>query len=310
MSEKILITGGSGLVGTALTELLISQGYQISILSRKLKENTEDISWFKWNVENKSIDKQAVLEADYIIHLAGENVANSRWSKKRKQEIIDSRVQSTELIHSVLSNNTHKLKAFISASATGIYGTKNSDNIFKEEDNPGEDFLASVCKKWEASVDLIGDLGIRIVKLRTGVVLSKEGGALQKMLFPIEIGFGSAIGYGKQYMPWVHIDDLCLMYLLAINNAKLEGAFNAVTGDDLTNKKLGQSIANGLNKPFFMPNVPSFVLKLIFGEMSVILLQGSQVSSDKIKNAGFVFKHKTIEVALQSLLKIPRYFED
>lgn len=310
MAEKILITGGTGLVGKNLTELLISQGYSVSILSRGKKENTESVSYYSWDIETDYIDEEAILDADYIIHLAGTNVGDKRWSKKRKEEIVNSRTRSTELIYTVLQKHQHQLKAFIAASATGIYGTKTTEIIFDENTPIGEDFLALVCKKWEAAVDKISTLGIRTVKLRTGVVLSKEGGALQKMLPPIEFGFGSAIGTGKQYMPWIHIDDLCLMYLMVLNKEKISGAYNAVVGDDLTNKKLGKSIANYLNKPFIMPKVPEFLLKIIFGEMSVILLKGSQVSSEKIKKAGFVFKFGTIEKALQSLLKRQPYFED
>lgn len=310
MTEKILITGGSGFVGKSLTQLLISQGYHILVLSRQKKKNTEGISYFTWNVEKGLVDEEAILEADYIIHLAGENVAKSRWSKKRKREIIQSRVQSTELIHSFLAENKNKLKAFISASAIGIYGTKTTDEVFKEQSNLGNDFLATVCKKWENAVQKIEDLGIRTVKLRTGVVFGKEGSALQKMLFPIAIGMGSPIGSGKQYVPWIHIDDLCLMYLLALNSDQIKGAYNAVVGDSLTNKVLCNTIANRLNKPFIMPNVPAIFLKLVFGEMANILLKGSQVSSEKIRDAGFVFKYKTIENALDNLLKKPAYFED
>jgi uncharacterized protein (TIGR01777 family) len=310
MAEKILITGGSGFVGQALIKLLVSQGYQLMVFSRKEKQNTQEVRYYNWNVEKGLVDEVPILEADYIIHLAGENISQSKWTKKRKKQIIDSRVLSTELLYAVLAKKSHNLKAFISASAIGIYGTETTHEIFSEESITGADFLASVCESWENSVDRIGQLGIRTVKLRTGVVLGKEGGALQKMLLPIEMGIGSALGSGSQIMSWIHIEDLCLMYLLAMNNEKMNGAYNAVVGDALTNKELSQSIANRLNKPFIMPNVPAFLLKIIFGEMASILLYGSQVSSNKIQKAGFIFKYNSIENTLDDLLKKPTIIED
>lgn len=300
--EKVLITGGTGLIGKAITNHLIALGYQVLILSRSKRPTLNQVSYFQWDVEKGIIDMEAVLQADYILHLAGENVASSRWTEKRKLEIVESRVKSTDLLYQVLSQHKHNVKSFVSASAIGFYGTQTSDKVFSEEDISGDDFLAFVCEKWENSVLQIEALGIRTVILRTGVVFGNHDSALQKMTAPFLFGFGSAIGTGKQYVPWIHIKDLCEMYLYATQKPTINGVFNAVSGDQLTNKKLSQIFALKMKKPFLMPNVPSFLLRLLFGEMAVILLEGSRISSEKIKNEGFVFQFESLEKALNDLL--------
>jgi uncharacterized protein (TIGR01777 family) len=302
MKKTVLITGGTGLVGKSLSQLLLNKGYQVSILSRKPKKETEEIRYFQWDVEKGIIDDSCIDNVDFIIHLAGENVAKSRWTARRKRQILESRTRSTELLHQLLSQKEHRVKAFISSSATGYYGTTNSTKIFEESDPVGKDFLASVCSDWEAAVDAIKKLEIRTAKLRTGVVLAKEKSALQKMLPPFSIGLGAALGGGKQYFSWIHIEDLCRLYLNAIEHTSLEGSFNAVVGDAITNDMLGSAISKKLRRPYFMPNLPSFLFHFLFGEMAVILLKGSQISADKIKKEGFVFKYNTLEKALDNLL--------
>ena len=302
MKETVLITGGTGLVGKVLSKQFILQGYKVAILTRNLKTETATTKYYKWNIEANEIDVNCIAEADYIIHLVGENVAGGMWTAKQKDRILSSRVNATELLYKTLSENKNKVKAFVSASATGYYGTYTSTTIFKEEDAVGNDFLANVCEQWEEGVTKISSLGIRTLKLRTGVVLGSEKSALQKMLFPFQLGLGSAIGSGKQIMPWIHINDLCALYIWGLKNANKEGVYNAVVGDFLTNKELGKAIAKQLNKPFFMPNIPAFIMCLVFGEMAVILIEGSGVSSEKIKKEGFVFKYPTIETALEDLL--------
>jgi uncharacterized protein len=303
MKETILITGGSGLVGKVLTSLLTAQGYAVSILSRSPRKATENVTYYTWDLDKNEIDTNCFLKATHIIHLAGENVASGRWTTQKKELILKSRTRSTALLYQALSKSPHQVKAFVSASATGFYGSQTSDTLFSEDHPSGADFLAHVCRDWEDSVDRIASLGIRTVKLRTGVVLANKGSALQKMLPPFQMGLGSAIGTGKQYLPWIHISDLCNMYLMALNKPKMHGSFNAVVGDDTTNAQLSKAIAQQLNKPFFMPNVPAFLLWLVFGKMAVILTNGSRVSAQKIKEAGFVFEFESLEEALRDLLK-------
>nr|WP_309757018.1 TIGR01777 family oxidoreductase [Flavobacterium sp.] len=303
MKKNVLISGGSGFIGSHLASLLISKGYSVSILSRTEKQNRDGISYYKWDVAKMTIDENAVLKADFIIHLAGENIAEKRWTAKRKAEIIDSREQSTQLLYSVLKKNNKKLEAFISASAIGIYGAVNGQEICTEQMAPANDFLGYTCQKWEESLDFIENLNIRTVKIRTGLVLGKNEGFLSKLVPLFKNRLGSAIGSGEQYMPWIHIDDLCGMYLQAILNPKMEGAYNAAILDDTTNTIFSKTLARIYGYSIWLPNVPAFILKLVMGEMAVIVLTGRRVSSDKIEQVGFQFKFKNLEVALRDCLK-------
>lgn len=302
MKKNILISGGSGFVGSHLTNLLIQKGYSVSILSRSEKQNTDDISYFKWDVSNQTIDEDAVLQADYIVHLAGENIAEKRWTPKRKASIIDSREQSTHLIYSVLRKNNKKLDAFISASAIGIYGAIDGEEICTENTPPANDFLGITCKKWEDSVDFIEKLNIRTVKIRTGLVMGKDEGFLKKLIPIFKYGFGSALGSGKQYMPWIHIDDLCNIYLEAIVNTNMNGAYNAAIDDNTNNTFFSKTLAKVFGYSIWLPNVPAFVIKLAMGEMSKIVLNGRRVSSEKIEKLGFQFQFKSLEAALKNCL--------
>ena len=298
---NILITGGTGLIGRQLCKSLPSKGYQVGILSRTNKTYS-GIQTYLWNPDKGEIDGQALRWADYVIHLAGENIGEKRWTKERKQLIIDSRVKSGQLLFNKLQQSEHKLKAFISASATGYYGSVNSEKTFSETDASGKDFTANVCRHWEDTAGKFNESGIRTVVIRTGVVLTKKGGALQKMMAPVRAGFGSALGNGKQFMPWIHIDDLCGIYIQAIENEQMQGVYNAVASEHITNTSFMRCLAKTMKKPYFFPNVPAFLLRLIFGEMSVILLKGSKVSSDKIRNSGFTFKFSSLEPALKDLI--------
>lgn len=303
MKINILLSGGSGFVGKHLTNLLLSKGYSVSILSRNSKQNTSDISYYLWNVSNNYIDEDSVLNADFIIHLAGENIAEKRWTKKRKAEIINSREQSTQLLYSVLKKNGKKLDAFVSASGVGIYGAINGDEICTENTQAENDFLGCTCQKWEASVDTIQDLGIRTVKIRTGLVLGKDDGFLKQLVPIFKYKLGSALGSGKQYMPWIHIDDLCGIYLEAIVNQKMNGAYNAAINDTTTNTTFSKTLAKIFGYSIWLPNVPAFLIKIGLGEMSKIILTGRRISSDKIKKLGFQFKFENLENALRDCLK-------
>lgn len=299
---QVLISGGSGLVGKALCEKLQVKGYDLAILSRRKNKN-HTFKTYHWDPRTNQIDSDAIASSDYIIHLAGANIAEKRWSSSRKKLILDSRIQSANLIFKEVSKQKKVLKAFISASAVGYYGAVTTDDIFTEEHQAADDFLGQTCLKWEQATKQFKTLGIRTSILRTGLVLNKQGGALSKMLIPVKMGLASAIGSGKQYLPWIHIEDLCELYIKTIEDFSMEGVFNAVAPDFQTNKSFTQSLAKTLNKPFFLPNVPAFLLKLVLGELSVLILKGSRVSADKLQSLGFIFKYQNLESALKDLLK-------
>lgn len=300
--ESVLITGGSGLIGSSLSAKLLKKGYKVSHLSR-FQSQGNSIRSYQWDYKSNYIDAEAIKDADFIIHLAGESLVKKRWTKQQKQLIVDSRVKTTELLFNEVTSNNKKLKAFISASGVGYYGAINSEKIASEKDNYHNDFLGLVCLEWEQSAFQFQDKGIRTVVLRTGMVLSKKGGALSKLKPSFKLGFGSAMGTGKQYVSWIHIDDLCEMYIKAIEDQRMKGVYNAVAPEQITNQDFSRSVAKSLDKLFWMPNVPSFVLKLMLGEMSVMLLKGIRISSKKIENVGFKFKFPTLGQALQNLIK-------
>ena len=303
MKKNILITGGTGFVGKKLTSLLIDKGYSVSILSRSPKQNTSDVFYYVWDVSKQYIDEEAVLKPDYIIHLAGENIAGASWSAKRKKDIIASRGEATALIYSVLKNHHKSLDAFVSASGVGIYGAINGSEICTESTPAENDFLGITCQKWEAAADTVEGLGIRTVKIRTGLVLGKGEGFLQKMTPIFKMKLGSALGSGNQYMPWIHIDDLCAMYLEAIQNTAMNGAYNAAVTDDTTNAQFSKALAKCYGYSIWLPNVPGFLIKMALGEMSKIILTGQRVSSDKIKSIGFQFQFTDLETALRDCLR-------
>ncbi len=300
--ETVLITGGSGLVAKYLSNKLQEKGYIVLFLSRTTQK-TSLIKTFEWNYQEQTIDDGAFNKVDYIIHLAGANIGEKRWTNRRKQLIIDSRVKTGQLIFNKINEQKKSLKAFISASAIGYYGAITTDKVFKETDLPANDYLGNVCNQWEKIADKFEAKGIRTVKIRTGVVLTEKDGALSKMIKPVKIGIGSAIGSGKQYLPWIHIDDLCEIYIKAIEDKTISGAYNAVAPDYVTNKDFTKILASVLGKPFWFPNVPAFLIKAMFGEMSDLLLKGSRVSSDKILKTGYKFHFPELKSALINLLK-------
>ncbi|MBK7107227.1 MAG: TIGR01777 family protein [Ignavibacteriae bacterium] len=297
--KRVLITGASGLIGSELAKFLSQNNFEVIKLGRS-KNNS--LNTFVWNVENEFIENGALENLDYIIHLAGAGIGDKRWTQKRKKEIIDSRVKSTELLFNEIAKLKNKPKTIISASAVGYYGAATSNKLFSEIDPPATDFQGTVCRMWEESSAKFEQLGIRSVQLRFGVVLSKNGGALEKIIIPIKLGVGSALGNGNQYMPWIHISDALNIILHCIKNDNLIGAYNAVSPMLVTNHEFSKTLAKLLRKPFFMPNVPSFILKLILGEMSELVLEGNKISSEKIIETGFTFQYSNLENALQNLL--------
>lgn len=302
----ILITGGTGLVGKALTNHLIEKGYAITVLTRYIPtpdKQIPQVQYAQWNVAAQTIDVQAVVQADYIIHLAGASVAEKRWTTKRKKEIVDSRVQSTALLYNTLKNNSHKVKAFISASAIGWYGSDKKDQLFTEADTPATDFLGDTCRQWEEALKPITALGIRTASVRIGIVLSNEGGALAEFKKPLKYGIASILGSGKQIISWIHITDLVRLFVFLLEHQSLQGAFNAVAPKPVDNKHLIITLAKKLRGKFYIPiYVPSFILKLLLGEMSIEVLKSTTVSCQKIHQQGFIFEFPTIEATFNNLL--------
>jgi uncharacterized protein (TIGR01777 family) len=299
MSKKILITGASGLIGKRLTELLLQKGYQVSHLGRFRKEGP--VKSYVWDVEKGEFDREALTGADTIIHLAGAGVADKRWNERRKKEILESRTKSSTLLYTMLKLGNHTVTTVVSASAIGYYGFCLDERIFTEDSNPGVDYLAQVTKQWEGSVDKISSLGIRVTKLRIGIVLSEKGGALAEMAKPIRLGVGAALGTGRQYLSWIHIDDLCAMFIKGVDDKTMHGAYNAVC-DWVTNKELTKAIARVLKRPLLLPSVPGFVMRILVGEMAMIVVNGSKVSSEKIRKTGFTFHYQDLSEALRDLL--------
>ena len=302
MAKNVLLTGGSGFIGRYLTKVLIDNGFSVSVLSRSDKKNTDLITFYKWDLEHNYIDEEAVLKADYIVHLAGEGIVEKSWTAKRKKAILESRIQPIDLIYGVLKKNNKLLDAFISASAVGIYGAVTKGEICTEETPAENDFLGITCQKWEAASDKIKSLGIRTVKIRTGIVLGRKEGFLKKLSPGFKMGFGSILGTGKQYVPWIHIEDLCHMYLKAIQDEQINGPYNATVLDNTTNETLSKTLANLYGYTIWLPKIPAFVLRLFLGEMSQAVLYGQRVSSEKIKKTGFHFQFKNLETALSNCL--------
>jgi len=299
---SVLITGGSGLIGKYLTSGLLAMGYNVSHLSRN-NNHSSSVRVFLWNPEKRMIDFEAFEGIDFIIHLAGANIGEKRWTGKRKNEIIKSRVETARFLHEMVVDRGIRLKAFISASASGIYGAETSSKIFVENDPPAEDFLGSVCKLWEESADLFNTSAIRTVKIRTGIVLEKNDSALSKLMKPGKIGFLVQTGTGRQYMPWIHIRDLCNIYLKAIEDSDMTGAYNAVAPQHVTQFNFMHVLAKIMRVTLLPVPVPGFVLKVVLGEMSDVILYGSRVSSEKLINAGYTFRFKTIEAALDNVIR-------
>lgn len=304
--QTVLITGGTGMVGKAVTTHLINKGYQVIVFTRQLpkeKSPTPNLEYALWNVKTQTIDAQAVRKADHIIHLAGAGVVDKKWTVAYKREIEISRTESSKLIVNTLKNNANKVKTVVSASAIGWYGEDTqTGKAFIETDMPEKSFLGRTCQLWEESISPVTLLNKRLVKLRTGIVLGKEGGALAEFKKPIKVGIAGILGDGKQVVSWIHIDDLCRMYITAIENEKLSGSYNAVAPIPVTNEVLTLELAKVMKGKFFIPvHVPNFVLKIMMGERSVEILKSTTVNCAKIIRTGFKFLYPTIAVALKQI---------
>jgi len=302
MAKNVLLTGGTGFIGKHLTDVLIENGFTVSILSRSDRKNTPSITYYKWNLKDNFIDRDAILNADYIVHLAGEGIVEKRWTKRRKKAILESRTKPVQLILSILKENNKTLDAFVSASAVGIYGAFTSQEVCTENTPPANDFLGMTCQKWEAAADQITTLGIRTVKIRTGIVLGKGEGFLKKITPGFKAGFGAILGSGKQYIPWIHVEDLCQIYLKAIVDTDMQGAYNATITDNTTNATLSRILAHLYGYTIWLPNIPAFLIRLGLGKMSIAVLEGQRISSEKIQKAGFEFQYTDIETTLSTSL--------
>lgn len=306
--ETILITGGTGLVGKKLTEMLVQKGFKVIILTRRIpsKVSSPGITYAKWDVARGQIDLGALQAADHIIHLAGAGVMDKKWTAAYKQEIIDSRIRSAGLLINELQRTTHKIKTLVSASAIGYYGPDLPGRPPFEETAPADTaFLGEVCRLWEAAADPAAALGIRVVKLRIGIVLSAEGGALAEFISPLRFGVATVLGNGRQVVSWIHNDDLCRLYLYAITNKDMHGVYNAVAPLPVTNRTLVTTVAelkNG-NRYITIP-VPSFLLKLVLGGRSIEVLKSATVSSKKTEASGFTFDYPELEKALTQILSV------
>lgn len=298
---KVLITGATGLVGNELVSLLLQNGVSIHYLSTSKKkiENEPNYKGFFWNPEQGLIDENCLMGVDAIIHLAGATISK-RWTNAYKQEIIESRIVSSNLLFKALKNNPHQVKQIVSASGVAIY--PNSDTkVYTEDSNEIDNgFLGTVVVKWEESVDKFKLLNIKVCKLRTALVLSNKGGALMEMIKPIRWGLGASFGTGKQTQSWIHIHDLAALYLFAVQNA-WDGVYNAAAPNPVSNEEFTKAIAAVLKKPLFLPNIPKFLMKFLLGEMHELLFENKNVSSQKAIDSGFIFKYKTIDKALGSL---------
>lgn len=290
---NILIAGGSGFIGTRIKTALERAGHRVSILSR----NPTHASSIFWDPYGGKLDRAAIADTEVLINLSGAGIADRRWTRKRKQELEDSRIKTNSFLAQQL-DYMPKLQHFISASGITCYGFNEDGHFYREEEAYGEDYVSLLVKDWEKSADLFA-VRVPVCKLRIAVVLSESGGALERIMQPINMGIGSPIGSGKQIVQWVHMDDLARIFVHAIEQ-RLEGAFNTCAGND-TNAELTSLLAKKRNKSLWMPNVPSFLMQLVFGEMSVLLLEGVKVSNQKLISTDFQFTFPTLSEAIEAL---------
>ncbi|MFN3874317.1 MAG: TIGR01777 family oxidoreductase [Flavobacteriales bacterium] len=295
----ILITGGSGLIGRRLTGALLEQGHEVRWLSRKAGLQGE-VRAFAWDVHAGTLDRAALAGVDHIVHLAGAGIADQRWTNARVQELIASRAASARLLLRAQQEAGAWPRCLVSAAGIGYYGAVTSERILSEDDPPGTDTLARISVEWERAADEWSAF-TRVAKLRTPVVLAREGGALPKLARPVRLGLGAALGSGRQCMPWIHIDDMVKAYQQALFDQRWSGAINIV-GGNATNAQVMREAARALRRPFFLPNVPASVLRLALGELACVLLEGSPVSGAKAHGLGFAPSHSGLPGALRELL--------
>lgn len=300
---RVLITGATGLIGTEIVKLCHDKNIAVNYLTTSSSKLTKDENYkgFLWNPSKNEIDTDCIKDVDVIINLVGATISK-RWTDTYKKEIILSRTQSTQLLFNTLQNNPHHIKQIISASAIGVYPDSLTNYYTEDETTISHSFLGQIVEKWEHAVDAFKEIGVEVTKVRIGLVLSKKGGALPQMAKPFKFGLGAALGSGKQWLSWIHITDLARLFLHVLEE-ELTGVYNAVAPNPETNQTLSKQIAKTLNMPFFLPNVPRFVLKLVLGEMHILLFESQRVSSKKVEDTGFDFKYYNLKNAIETELK-------
>lgn len=295
----ILITGGSGLVGRHLTAALVQDGHAVRWMSRTAGER-EGVRAHAWDLARGTMDESALAGADHIVHLAGASIGGGRWTRSRVRELIESRTRGPELMLECCARTGQWPKSFVSAAGVGYYGAVTTDHSCTEEDPPGTDTIARISVAWEKAVDRWSDHA-RVVKLRTAVVLAPDGGALVPLARIARWGAASPLGTGLQQMPWVHIEDLVRAYRQAVDDERMQGAFN-VAASNVMNKELMRLLAMILHRPFILPAVPGWAMKSLLGDLATVLLEGSRVANGKLIATGFRFEHTSLEAALRALL--------
>ncbi len=292
------------MIGMRLSAMLKARGYRLHLLSRSNKpvENYDGV--FIWDIQKAEIDSAALDGVTDIIHLAGAGIADERWTNERKELIINSRVKSLGLIEDALKKRNQRINSLISGSAVGWYGARTDEMLHIEEEPAADDFMGETCRKWEYAADRFEDLASRVVKIRSGVVLAKDGGALASMKLPFKFFVGSPLGSGNQQIQWIHLDDICRVFVEALEKQNFRGAYNASATESCTNREFSKVLANVMKRPLLPLTVPSFVLKTLFGEMSAVVLEGSRVSNKKLLETGFEFRYYELDKALYDLLRL------
>ncbi|WP_081209681.1 TIGR01777 family oxidoreductase [Salegentibacter sediminis] len=299
---RVLITGATGLIGSQVTQLCQEKGIKVNYLTTTQDkiESKPDYKGFYWNPEKQEIDPEALKGVSAIINLVGESIAK-RWTQEQKEKIISSRVDTANLLYKTLQDNNHHITHFISASAIGIYPSS-LEKLYTEDNEAVDDsFVGKVVVKWEEAAENFTDLGMDVAKIRIGLVLAREGGFLEKLKEPVNFNVGSPLGSGKQWQSWIHINDVAGIFVHALEN-KLEGTFNAVAPNPVTNKELVNEVASKMGKSVWLPNVPAIAIKAVLGEMSRLVLSSQLVSSDKIEHTGYRFEYANLAKALEDLM--------
>lgn len=300
--KTVVITGGTGLVGRHLIPELKQRGWKIRLLSRRANNTEGNDAVFRWDPLNGYIDPAALRGVSHVVHLAGEPISGGRWTKQRKDLILRSRVEGAKLLLQAFSEANSRPDVFVSASGTGWYGMVTDEKLHTEDEPAAADFLGQTCRQWEAAADAFLSTGSRVVKLRTGIVLAADGGALPVMALPVKLFAGCLLGSGKQQMPWIHIDDLCRMYAEALENKTWNGAYNAVATEHCTHREFMQAIAKALHRPLWPIRIPGWLLKILLGEMAGLITAGSSISNKKIKNQSGLQLKSDLNQAVKEIL--------
>jgi uncharacterized protein len=302
--ETVLITGGTGLIGSELSKLLLAKNYRVIVASRSPRKGDAGITYVPWNPDEGSIDPVAFSQADHVVHLAGAGIADKRWTKKRKLEILNSRVNGSRTIVRAIQETENKVQSVVSASGIGWYGPdRKKSTPFTEDDPAYNDFLGQTCSSWEESIKPVTQSGKRLVILRTGIVLSNKGGAFVEFARPLKAGVAGILGSGNQVISWIHIADICRAYAAAIENKQFHGIYNAVAPETVTNKNFMMKLARARKRPFLPVHVPEFALKIAVGEMSIEVLKSTTVDGTKLRASGFQFLFPSVDAALNELVE-------